>query len=49
MEEVTNEDRRREIRTLVERIEAHPERDMKEERERLRVLRKIVEGDQDAG
>jgi len=48
MHETTMEDRRKELRVLLGRIEAHPEHDMTAERERVRVLRRMLQGEQAA-
>lgn len=42
MKETTMEDRRKELRSLVSQIEAHPERDWTEERKRILVLREMI-------
>ncbi|HTN15748.1 MAG TPA: hypothetical protein VL094_13170 [Sphingomonadaceae bacterium] len=42
MQPVTMEDRRKELRSLLERIEAHPERDWTEEKARANVLREML-------
>lgn len=42
MTPVTMEDRRKELRTLLEQIEAHPERDWSSVRERVNVLREML-------
>ncbi|BBC71123.1 conserved hypothetical protein [Altererythrobacter sp. B11] len=47
MEPTTDEDRRNELRSLLARIEQHPERDMTAERQRVQVLRQLVGGTQE--
>ncbi len=42
MTETTIEDRQRELRALLDRIEAHPERAWSEERERVAVLQRML-------
>jgi hypothetical protein len=42
MTETTFEDRTRELRSLLERIAAHPERAWSEERERVAVLQRLL-------
>lgn len=42
MEVVTMEDRRKELRSLLEQMEAHPERDWSEEKQRVNVLREML-------
>lgn len=42
MTETTMEDRQRELRALLDRIEAHPERAWTEERERIAVLQRLL-------
>ncbi|MCB5426558.1 hypothetical protein H0274_14950 [Altererythrobacter sp. CC-YST694] len=43
MEVVTMEDRRKELRSLLEQMEAHPERDWSEEKQRVNVLREMLQ------
>ncbi len=43
MDPVTKEDRRRELRSLLALMEAHPEREWSEARERVGVLREMLE------
>jgi len=45
MTETTIEDRERELRTLLDRIEAHPERAWTEERRRVAVLQRLLAAD----
>jgi hypothetical protein len=42
MQDTTIEDRKKELRTLLDRIEAHPERDFAEERKRVAVLQGML-------
>jgi len=42
MQETTMEDRKKELRSLLEQMEAHPERDWSEEQERVAVLRQML-------
>jgi len=42
MQETTMEDRKKELRSLLEQMEAHPERDWSEEKERVAVLREML-------
>ena len=42
MQETTIEDRKHELRQLVEQIEAHPERAWTKERERIAVLQRML-------
>ena len=42
MNPVTIEDRKTELRTLLEAIKAHPERDWTQARERIRILNEMV-------
>ena len=42
MTETTIEDRTRELRGLLDRIEAHPERAWEEERRRVAVLQRLL-------
>lgn len=45
MTETTIEDRERELRALLDRIEAHPERAWTEERRRVAVLQRLLAAD----
>lgn len=45
MRPTTEADRESELRHLLAQIEAHPERDWSEARERVRVLRAVLAGD----
>jgi hypothetical protein len=47
MRETTSEDRRNELRTLLERIQHHPERDWSEELKRVTVLKHMLSHDKD--
>ena len=42
MDPVTTDDRRNELRTLLEQIEAHPERDWTSAKERINVLKEML-------
>ena len=42
MHETTMEDRRKELRVLLDKIAAHPEQDLTEERRRVAVLQAMV-------
>lgn len=42
MKETTLEDRKHELKQLLEQIEAHPERDWSEEKKRVAVLQKMI-------
>lgn len=42
MEPVTMDDRRKELRSLLSQMAAHPERDWSAERERVSVLREMI-------
>jgi hypothetical protein len=42
MQAVTEGDRRKEVRVLLEQIQAHPERDWTEARRRLATLNKLI-------
>jgi hypothetical protein len=42
MQETTMEDRRKELQSLLDKFEAHPERDWTEERRRAQVLREMI-------
>ncbi len=42
MQAVTEDDRRKEVRSLLDRIQAHPERDWTAARQRLATLRKLI-------
>lgn len=42
MRQTTMEDRRKELRVLLDTISAHPERDLSKERARVEVLKKLV-------
>lgn len=44
MQTVTEGDRRKEVRTLLEQIRAHPERDWTEARRRLATLTRLIAG-----
>lgn len=44
MQAVTEGDRRKEVRTLLEQIQAHPERDWTAARRRLATLNKLIAG-----
>jgi hypothetical protein len=46
MRETTNEDRRRELDTLLAGLRDHPELPQTAERERVAVLRRVLEGPQ---
>ena len=48
MTETTIEDRERELRALLDRIEAHPERAWSDERQRVAVLPRLVAADRAA-
>lgn len=48
MEPVTRQDREHELRTLLAQMEAHPERDWSAERQRVGVLREMLEKRADA-
>lgn len=45
MQAVTTEDRRKELATLLKRMEAQPSHDWTRERERVVVLRQMIAGD----
>ncbi|MEN7537948.1 hypothetical protein [Aurantiacibacter flavus] len=40
--ETTDEDRRKELKVLLDKIAAHPEHDMTAERERVAVLKRVL-------
>ena len=42
--ETTEDDRRKELKVLLDRIAAHPEHDMTAERERVAVLKQVIAG-----
>ena len=42
MQETTTDDRQRELRGLLDNIEAHPEREWKQERRRVAVLQQLL-------
>jgi len=42
MQAVTEGDRRKEVRVLLDRISAHPERDWTEARQRINILNKLI-------
>jgi hypothetical protein len=42
MQEVTDEDRRKELRSLLDAIQQHPERDWSEARQRIVVLQRVL-------
>jgi hypothetical protein len=44
MQAVTEGDRRKEVRVLLDQIQAHPERDWSAERRRLATLNKLIAG-----
>jgi len=44
MQAVTEGDRRKEVRVLLGQIQAHPERDWTEVRQRLATLNKLIAG-----
>ncbi|HEV2596728.1 hypothetical protein [Sphingopyxis sp.] len=44
MQAVTEGDRRKEVRTLLDQIQAHPERDWTAARRRLATLNKLIAG-----
>lgn len=46
MKPVTIEDRKAELRTLLETIKAHPEQDWMQERARVRILNEMIAGHQ---
>jgi hypothetical protein len=46
MTETTTEDRQRELRALLDRIEAQPERAWSEERQRVAVLQRLLAAEQ---
>ena len=48
MQQVTMEDRQRELDGLLGRIKAHPERNWSEERERIAVLQRMLAAEQRA-
>lgn len=45
MHETTEEDRRKELRVLLDRIQQHPERDWSEERKRVAVLQQMLKNE----
>ncbi|MDD3798349.1 MAG: hypothetical protein PHE36_04130 [Novosphingobium sp.] len=45
MKEVTNEDREHELRSLLDEMQKHPERDWTEARKRIAVLRQVLDTD----
>ena len=49
MEAVTMEDRRKELASLLQQMEAHPERDWSEEKARANVLREMLARHENAG
>ena len=48
MQPTTNDDRRRELRRLLDEISAHPERAWTEERERVAVLQRLLAAEEAA-
>lgn len=48
MRETTLEDRKHELRQLLEQFKAHPERDWSEERKRAATLSAMIEREEDA-
>jgi len=48
MRETTPEDRRKELRSLIDRIEAHPERDWTDERRRIAILQSKLAAEESA-
>ena len=48
MQETTNEDRRKELRSLLDRIQQYPERDWSEELKRVTVLRHMLANEKDS-
>jgi len=42
MQETTRKDREKELRSLLDQMAAHPERDWSEERQRVAVLREML-------
>ncbi|WP_170304677.1 hypothetical protein [Croceicoccus estronivorus] len=48
MEQVTEQDRRNELHSLLENMKQHPERDWTEARKRVAVLRQVLEGGEPA-
>lgn len=44
MQETTMDDRKNELRHLLDQMDAHPERDWAEERQRVAVLRAMLSG-----
>lgn len=48
MQQVTMEDRQRELSGLLERIRTHPERAWAEERKRIAVLQRMLAAEQQA-
>ena len=49
MQETTMEDRRKELRVLLDKIANHPEQDLTKERQRVAVLRQMVGTERVAG
>ncbi len=43
MQETTMEDRKKELRSLLDQMAAHPERDWSEEKKRVAVLREMLD------
>ena len=43
MQGVTNADRKKELQTLLDQVKNHPEHDHTEARQRIAVLRKVLE------
>lgn len=48
MQPTTMEDRRKELRSLLDQMQAHPERDWTEEKRRVNVLREMLTAQADA-
>ncbi|GEM_PF-481675 len=48
MQETTIEDRRRELRALLDNIEAHPEREWAQERQRIAILQSQLSAEESA-
>lgn len=49
MTEVTLDDRQKELRTLLDQMRAHPERDWSEARARIDILNRVLAGQARAG
>ena len=48
MHQTTTEDRRKELRSLLDQVEAHPERDWTEARQRIAVLQSKLAAEESA-